>query len=513
MGVLETLTILLSCSLCLYLLFFLIKLLHRIWWTPFRIQRVMNSQGIRGPSYRLVHGNTKEVLNMRTATRSKPMGLSHNIFPRLQPHLHSWLNIYGRNVLMWYGPQALLVITEPEYAKEVLNDKEKSYPKSVTNDFLKKLLGDGLVTSKGEKWAKQRKLASHAFYAESLKNMVPAMIQSVEMMLERWKHHEGKEIEVFEEFKVLTSEVISRTAFGSSYLEGKGIFEMLTKMVTLFSRNLFKIRLPGLSLFWKSTDDEESDKLEQGIRDSIIGIIRKREKVLTEQGNFGTDLLGLLMEAYNDPADTNRITLKDVVDECKTFYIAGHETTTNLLSWATLLLAIDTEWQDKLRKEVFELFGKQKPNAEGIARMKRMTMVINETLRLYPSVISFQRKVGRESKLGRFVLPANITVTIPTLSLHLDPHIWGEDAHLFNPERFSGGVAKATNNNPAVYLPFGLGPRNCVGMNFAINEAKIAISMILQRYAFTLSPTYIHSPTMRLTVCPEHGIQVMLHPL
>ncbi|KAG5532695.1 hypothetical protein RHGRI_027104 [Rhododendron griersonianum] len=489
MGVLETITILLPCSLCLYLLFFLINFLRIIWWSPFRIQRVMNSQGIRGPSYRLIHGNTKEVLNMRTATMSKPMGLSHNIFPRLQPHLHSWLNIYGRNVLMWYGPQALLVITESEYAKEVLNDKEKSYPKTDTNGFLKKLLGDGLATSKGEKWAKQRKLANHAFYAESLKNMVPAMIESVEMMLERWKHCEGKEIEVFEEFKVLTSEVISRTAFGSSYLEGKGIFEMLTKMVTIFSRNFFKIRLP------------------------VLRDIRKREKVLTEQGNFGTDLLGLLMEAYNDPEETNRITLEDVVDECKTFYIAGHETTTNLLSWATLLLAIDTEWQDKLRKEVFELFGEQKPNAEGIARMKRMTMVINETLRLYPSVINFLRKVERESILGRFVLPANITVTIPTLSLHLDPHIWGEDAHLFNPERFSGGVAKATNNNPAVYLPFGLGPRNCVGMNFAINEAKIALSMILQRYAFTLSPTYIHSPTMRLTVCPEHGIQVMLHPL
>ncbi|KAF7132510.1 hypothetical protein RHSIM_Rhsim09G0122900 [Rhododendron simsii] len=162
----------------------------------------MNSQGIRGPSYRLIHGNTKEILNMRTATMNKPMGLSHNIFPRLQPHLHSWLNIYGRNVLMWYGSQALLVITESEYAQEVLNDKERSYPKTDTNGFLKKLLGDGLVTSKGEKWAKQRKLANHAFYAESLKNMVPAMIESVEMMLERWKHHEGKEIEpVLEEYR------------------------------------------------------------------------------------------------------------------------------------------------------------------------------------------------------------------------------------------------------------------------------------------------------------------------
>ncbi|KAF7131986.1 hypothetical protein RHSIM_Rhsim09G0123100 [Rhododendron simsii] len=372
MGVLETIAILLSCSLCFYLLFFFLTLLRKMWWTPNRIQRAMNLQGIRGPPYRFVYGNMKEVLNMTTATMSKPMGLSHNIFPRLQPHLHSWLNIYGKNMLMWHGPEAQLVITESEYAKEILNDKEKIYLKGGIEGFLKKLLGDGLVTSKGEKWAKLRKLVNHAFYAESLKDMVPVMIESVEMMLERWKHHEGKEIEVLEEFRLLASEVISRTAFGSSYLEGKGIFEMLMKMVTIYSRNFFKIRLLGLSQFWNRSDDIESDKLEREIRNSITRIIRNREKVSREQGNFGTDLLGLLVEAYNNPDETNRITLEDVVDECKTTYIAGHETTTNLLSWTILLLAIYTDWQDELRKEVLELFGEQKPNAEGIARMKKV---------------------------------------------------------------------------------------------------------------------------------------------
>ncbi|KAI8539358.1 hypothetical protein RHMOL_Rhmol09G0176400 [Rhododendron molle] len=289
------------------------------------------------------------------------------------------------------------------------------------------------------------------------------------MMLERWKHHEGKEIDVFEEFKVLTSEVISKTAFGSSYLEGKDIFEKLSKMVFLVSRNTLRIRLP--------------------------------------------DLLGLLVEAYNDTDEKSRITLEDVVDNCKTFYVAGHETTTSLLSWTILLLAINREWQDKLRKEVLGLFGEQNPTAEGFARMKQMTMVINETLRLYSPAPGFTREVQWESKLGRLVLPANLTLIISILSLHIDPLIWGEDVHLFNPERFSGGVAKATNNNPAAYLPFGLGPRNCVGMNFAINEAKIALSMILQRYTFTLSPTYIHSPVWQLVLRPENGIQVMLHPL
>ncbi|KAK2983894.1 hypothetical protein RJ640_008053 [Escallonia rubra] len=394
---------------------------------------------------------------MRKESFSKPMNLTHHIFPRIQPHIHTWINGYGKNFMYWYGPRAQLVVTETELVKEIMNNRDKSYPKADTEGFLKKLLGDGLVTTEGEKWAKLRKLANHAFHAESLKNMTPAMISSAEMMLQRWKEQEGKEIEVFEEFRLLTSEVISRTAFGSSYLEGQDIFDMLRKLSIIISRNAFKVRIPFLSWLLKSGDDIESEKLEQGIRDSIIRIIAKKEKSMNgEVRNFGVDFLGLLVKANHDADEGNRITVQDVVDECKTFYIAGHETTTSLLAWTVLLLAIHTDWQEKARQEVLDLFGKEPPNSDGISRLKT---------------------------------------------------IWGEDAQLFKPERFSEGVAKATNNNPAVFLPFGLGPRSCVGLNFATNEAKIALTMILQRYAFTLSPAYIHSPIVILTIRPKHGVQ------
>lgn len=142
-----------------------------------------------------------------------------------------------------------------------------------------------------------------------------------------------------------------------------------------------------------------------------------------------------------------------------------------------------------------------------------MGMVINESLRLYPPVIGNARKVRKEVRLGRFTLPADTNVIISTLAVHHDPHIWGEDVHQFKPERFSEGVAEATKNNPATFLPFAMGPRNCVGNNFAITEAKITLSMILQRYTFTLSPLYVHLPIHSLLIRPKHGIQVMLHPL
>lgn len=143
----------------------------------------------------------------------------------------------------------------------------------------------------------------------------------------------------------------------------------------------------------------------------------------------------------------------------------------------------------------------------------QMNMIINETLRLYPPAIGVSRKVDKEVHLGKLILPANMLLQISSLAIHHDPQIWGEDVNDFKPERFSEGVAKATKNNVAAYFPFGIGQRTCVGMNFAITEAKIALTMILQRYAFTLSPAYVHSPFLLITNRPQHGVQVLFHSL
>ncbi|XWS09146.1 hypothetical protein CRYUN_Cryun40dG0061000 [Craigia yunnanensis] len=202
--------------------------------------------------------------------------------------------------------------------------------------------------------------------------MTPAVIASVETMLEKWKGQEGKEIEVFQEFRFLTSEVISRTAFGSSYLEGEKIFDMLKKLSIIMARNLFKARIPVINYFWKTADDIESEKLVKGIQESVMEIVKKREdKVVSgEADKFGSDFLGLLVNAYHDLVEKNRLSLEDLVDECKTFYFAGQETTNSLLAWTVLLLAIHRDWQEKARREVIEIFGNQNPHSEGIAKLK-----------------------------------------------------------------------------------------------------------------------------------------------
>ncbi|PRQ40591.1 putative 11-oxo-beta-amyrin 30-oxidase [Rosa chinensis] len=347
------------------------------------------------------------------------------------------------------------------------------------------------------------------------KNMIPDMIASAETMLDRWKsHEEGKEMEVYEEFRLLTSEVISRTAFGSSYVEGKNIFDMLMKF-SLLLKNDYILKFPGISMLFKTNDDIKSEKLAQGIRDSIMGIIKKREEkaMSGEEERFGSDFLGLLLKAHHDTNDIQRISVDDLVDECKSFYLVGQETSNTLLSWTVLLLALHTDWQEKARMEVLQLFGKQAPNPDGLAKLKTMSMIFNESLRLYSPAVTVTRRVEKDVRLGKLIIPANFELIVPYLALHHEPQSWGQDAQLFKPERFFEGVAKATNNNLTSFMPFGMGPRICVGLNFATVEAKIALSMILQRYSFTLSPGYVHSPLRSMTLRPQHGVQVMLHSL
>ncbi|MBA0756265.1 hypothetical protein Gogos_022104 [Gossypium gossypioides] len=439
------------------------------------------------------------------------------------PHRKRNHFLSGKTYLSWNGVRALLLITDPDMVNEVLKNSEKAFRKPKASYFFDKLLGDGLGSTESEKWARLRKLAYYAFHGESLKvnhrhsademyerfmlllfscllvtwniykldtflqNMIPAVVASVETMLEKWKSKEGKEIEVFQEFRLLTSEVISRTAFGSSYLEGEKIFDMLMKLTVIAGRNIYKAEIP------------------------IIRLLKKREaKVVTgEADNFGRDFLGLLVNAYHEADEKNRLSIQDLVDECKTFYFAGQETVNSLLTWATLLLAIHTDWQDKARAEVIEVFDNQNPDSEGMAKLKTISMVINETLRLYPPISG----VIREVRLGTLVLPTHSEVDMRIIALHHDPDLWGDDVDLFKPERFADVIAEATKYNAATFMPFGLGPRSCVGMSFTIIQAKIALSMILQRYTINLSPSYVHAALQRLTLKLQHGIQLLFHSL
>ncbi|CAN0916595.1 Cytochrome P450 CYP749A22 [Linum grandiflorum] len=456
----------------------------------------MRSQGIKGPPYRFFHGNTREIAEMRIqATKTPMVELSHNIFPRLQPHIYSWTELYGKNYLQWYGSRAQLVVTEPDLIKEVLAAKDGSYEKEAFLVIMRDLLGDGLVVSRGEKWTKMRRLANHGFHGESLKGMVPAMIASIEMMLER-------------------------TAFGSSYWEGHKVFELLTKMVSIIFRNEYSVRIPGLSTILRTGDELETAALRDEIKAVIMNMVNKRKtenniSTRNSSSSAATDFLALLLKAYTDPDTKKRITVEDVVDECKTFYLAGHETATSSLTWTILLLAAHTEWQDRAREQVVQLFGNDSsPTPDGISRLSILSMIINESLRLYPPFFHVSRRVERDGVPlgpGKLLLPKGTEVYIPFLAIHHRTEVWGEEAQLFRPERFAEGAAVAKAS--ATFMPFGLGSRSCVGTNFAITQMKIAVATILQRYRLRLSDKYVHSPAQVLTSYPLYGLQIVLEKL
>ena len=223
------------------------------------------------------------------------------------------------------------------------------------------------------------------------------------------------------------------------------------------------LMLSTCSMLYKTSDEIKSEKLWKGIRDTITKIVKKREeKAMTgEEDGFGSDYLGVLLKAHHDTNEKQRISVDDLVDECKTFYFAGKETTKSLLAWTVFLLALHTDWQEEARKEVLQLFGKENPKPDGIVKLKTvrkstMIMIINESLRLYPPVVSLTRESAKEVKLGKLIVPANFELHVPNLALHHDPKYWGQDVNLFKPERFTEGVAEATNNNMVASIPFGM---------------------------------------------------------
>ncbi|OQU92660.1 hypothetical protein SORBI_3001G385132 [Sorghum bicolor] len=144
-----------------------------------------------------------------------------------------------------------------------------------------------------------------------------------------------------------------------------------------------------------------------------------------------------------------------------------------------------------------------------LSRLKTLTMILHEVLRLYPPAITISRKTYKEMETGGVRYPAGVVVELPVLLIHHDPDLWGSDAHEFRPDRFAEGVSKA----PAAFFPFGWGPRTCIGQNFALLEAKMALSMILQWFEFELAPSYTHEPRTVITLHPMHGAQIKLKAL
>ncbi|WOK91525.1 Cytochrome P450 [Canna indica] len=496
-----------------------VRTLNWAWRTPRRLERTLRAQGIKGTPFRFPYGDLKLNARLHREAHAKPMPFSHDILPRIQPLLHRAMLEYGKISFTWFEPVPRVVIMDHELAKEALTrytDFGRATPNPLFNFFLR-----GVFGYDGEKWVKHRKILNPAFHMEKLKGMLPAFSSCCSELMDRWEGMVGtdgcSEIDVWPDLQAFTGNVISRAAFGSRYEDGRRIFQLQTQQAQIIVETSHTLLVPGYK-FLPTVMNKRIKRIDKEIRAILGSIIKTRKEDMKAGKANNNDLLGLLMESNmkhsQEHGNKNTgLTTEEVMEECKLFYFAGQETTSVLLTWTLVLLSMHPNWQDRAREEVLAAFGKNKiPDFDSFSHLRIVTMILQEVLRLYPPVTFMKRQTNKTVKLGDVVYPSGVLIAFPVLFIHHHPDLWGKDASEFNPERFAGGVSNASKNKN-VFYPFGDGPRICIGQNFAMLEAKMALCMILQRFSFELSPSYAHAPYTVFTLQPQYGAQIMLSRL
>ncbi|KAH6771534.1 hypothetical protein C2S52_016337 [Perilla frutescens var. hirtella] len=502
-----------------------VKLLNWVWFRPRKLEKFLREQGMNGTCYSPFLRDVRDCISSMTDEQPKTLQLSDDILPHLYRCYMQNLSKYGENCFFWFGPWPIQIICDPEIVKDVM---KKSDVIGRPYEVIEKILSAGLVTLQGPKWAKHRKIVNPAFHLDKLKNMVPAIylscssyINKLDTMVSR-----SNEIDMWPYLEDLSSDVISRTAFGSSHEEGRKIFELQKEKLKFITHIIPLAFIPK----WRYMPTKANRKIASIIEEikwRIKGIIEKRQKKAMERPGDSddeapsNDLLGILLDSNarfsKEEENDNNIngggmSVEDVINECEQFYLAGSETTSSLLMWTMVLLCQHPHWQTRAREEVNRVFGDSHPTFESLNQLKTVTMILQEVLRLYPPVPIIVRRTEEEVQLGKWTIPAGVYLMVLIGLLHHDPKIWGDDAKEFNPLRFSGGVSAATTS-PYSFIPFAAGPHLCIGQNFAMIEAKMAISMILRRFSFELSPSYSHSPFYFLTIAPQYGATMILRKL
>ncbi|EOY19021.1 hypothetical protein SCA6_000714 [Theobroma cacao] len=503
-------------ALLLGLLGVLVYLFEALILKPERLRSKLGKQGIQGPPPSILLGNIREMKKIQSKvsklSREGDQVIIHNCCSTVFPFLDQWRKQYGSTFMFSLGNIQILLISDPDVVKDItictsLDLGKPSYQHKQNGP----LLGQGILTSNGAVWAHQRKILAPELYMEKVKGMMNLMAQSSVTVVDSWNSKIDSEggvadIKIDDYMRSFSGDVISRACFGSNYSKGEEIFLKLRDLKKALSKKFFSTGIPGIR-YLPTKANREGWKLEKEIRALILKVVKERKEAKSEK-----DLLQMILESATSSDLGQEATDSFIVDNCKNIYLAGYETTAVSATWTLMLLASNPEWQDKARAEVLEICGGELPDATMLRKMKTLTMVINESLRLYPPVPVVSRELLEDMKFGDIHVPKGVSIWTLVVTLHQDPNIWGPDADEFNPERFADGVAAACKL-PHVYMPFGVGPRICLGQNFAMAELKILLALILSNFKFSLSPKYVHSPTMRLAVEPEHGVNLLLKRL
>ena len=414
--------------------------------------------------------------------------------------MESWRQ-YGDLVRIQMGPIVQHMILRPEHIQHVLVKNPQNYHKGLTHDKLRIALGNGLVTSEGPLWQRQRRLMAPTYTPRSVTRFAEIMTGTACQMLDRWREEEslGRPMAINQEMMRLAMGVISQSMFGvdiSRNFAEAG--EALSFILEFASKRTMSLIDPPLYI-----PTRMNRKLKHSLKtiDSFLyGIIAERREVPP-----GDDLLSLLMQARDE--ETGEImSEKQLRDEVLITFFAGHETTAQLLSWTWYLLSQHPEVEAELHRELESVLGGRTPNVEDIPRLVYTRQVIDETLRLYSPVAVTARDVVEEDNIDGYEIPAGSIVMIAPYFTHRHPKFWRRPLE-FDPQHFSPDQVEGRPRY--AYYPFGAGPRSCIGNHFALLESTLVLAEVAQRYAFKLVPGQVIQPQFMGTLRPCTNILMM----
>jgi cytochrome P450 len=387
----------------------------------------------------------------------------------------------------------------PAAVKHVLLDNADNYVKSFIARQLLKPLGQGLLNSEGAVWRRQRRTMAPAFHPRRLESFAPAMVEASLDRRARWERLPGDAVlDIADEMAELTLDIITRTMFSSDIRERAAEVRAALVAYQQFGGRPALIDLIGLP-HWLPRPRRRRVAAAAGALDEIIyGIIERRRT----EGGAQDDLLGLLLAARDDETGQG-MDDSELRDQVATIFTAGHETTANALAWTWYLLALHPAVEAKLHAELAELLGDRAPAIADVPRLRYTRMVIEESMRLYPPAHTISREALADDTIMAHRIPKGAAVLISPWLLHRHERLWQQPA-LFDPERMA--PERAESRPRYAYLPFGGGPRICIGAGFAMQEAILIVAALARRFRLRLAPGAKVEPVGLITLRPQGGL-------
>jgi cytochrome P450 len=426
----------------------------------------------------------------------------------------SWLDgLYERSYTMKMGRVKmpgldLHVINQPDLVHRVLVDDVKEFPKNqLLGHLLEPLLGESIFTTNGEQWKKQREMLNPSFEMARISHVFGLMNDAVKEM-NQGLHANGAlyRLDIDPEMTYVTADIIFRTIL-SSRLDREDAMQIIEAFATFQEetartamRTMFKVP----QWLWFLTGESKRIKAGNEIRDVLSRIIRPRYDIALAQKGDERDILSSLLQAI-DSDSGERFTFDEILDQVAMLFLAGHETSASALTWAIYLLSLYPDIQEKAYAEVMDVVGAGEFDAMLIKKMPLLTNIFKETLRLYPPVGFFARENTHETTMRDKTIVKGSSVVVSPWLIHRHPDFW-DNPNGFDPDRFNDpkSIQKDT------YLPFGMGPRICIGASFALQEAVLILATLVRDFKIQLQEDFVPDVVGRLTVRSANGMLIIL---